>query len=231
MQQQLIIFGTGVIGDLVAAHFRHDSPWEVAAFTAHRAFIETDRFQGLPLVAFETLEASHPPGEFAVFVALSYSNTNQTRRRAYYECKDKGYSFASYVSPHARSLLPVKHGENVFINESIIQPHARIGNNVMIWSNNVIGHHAVVSDHCFISSGVVISGYVRVGDSCFFGVNSCCRESIEIAEGTIVGAGVTLLRNTKPNELYMAARPTSMKLMPGQEDFLVRRKGVSEPER
>ena len=128
-------------------------------------------------------------------------------------------------------MLPIEHGENVFINESVIQPHARIGDNVIIWSNNVIGHHAVVSDHCFMSSGVVISGYVRVGDSCFFGVNSCCRENIEIAEGTIVGAGVTLLRSTEPNELYMAPKPTSRKLKPGQEDFLVRRKAASARDR
>ena len=63
---------------------------------------------------------------------------------------------------------------------------------------------------------------VRVGESCFFSVNSSYRENIEIAEGSVIGAGTTVLRSTKPHQLLIAPEPTSLQLKQGHEDFLIR---------
>lgn len=218
----LVIFGTGTMGQLIAEHFDHASPWRVAAFTADERFISEASFLGRPVIPFDRLGESYGPGQAHLFIALSYGKTNRTRRHAYERAKALGYSFASYVSPHARSLLPIVHGENVFINESTVQPHARIGNNVIIWSNNVIGHDSTIGDHTFISSGVVISGFVDVGASSFFGVNSSTRESIAIGEGTVVGAGVTILRSTRPHTMYVASSPRPRQLGSDADEFLVR---------
>lgn len=219
---KLVIFGTGVMGDLIAEHFIHQSDWDVVAYTADADYVEGDTHKGFPLVPFEDIESRYPPGDTAMFVALSYGKANANRRSAFLRAKAAGYAFASFISPHARSLKPIVHGENVFINESTFQPNAVLGSNVIIWSNNVIGHDAIIGDHCFISSGAVISGGVRVGESCFFGVNSSCRENIEIAAGSVIGAGATVLRSTKPHQLLMAPEPKTLQLKPGQEDFLVR---------
>jgi len=219
---KLIIFGTGIMGDLTAQHFIHQSDWNVVAYTADADYVESDTHNGLPLVSFEDITTKYPPEEVRMFVGLGYGKANANRRSAYQRAKAAGYEFASFVSPHARSLKPIVHGENVFINESIFQPNTVIGNNIIIWSNNVIGHNAIIGDHCFISSGTVISGGVRVGESCFFGVNSSCRENIEIAEGSVIGAGTTVLRSTKPRQLLIAPEPTSLQLKQGQEDFLIR---------
>lgn len=210
------------MGELIAEHFDVDSPWRVVAFTADERFITEPSFRERPLIPFERLAETFAPGKADLFVALSYGRTNKTRRDAFVRAKALGYSFASYISPHARSLRPIEHGENVFINETTIQPHARIGSNVIIWSNNVIGHDSVIGDHTFISSGVVISGFVDVGPSCFFGVNSCTRESIVIGEGTVIGAGVTILRSTRPHTMYVAKTPDPRALGRDAEEFLVR---------
>lgn len=219
---KLIIFGTGIMGDLTAQHFIHQSDWDVVAYTADAEYIKSDIHNGLPLVSFEDVTKKYPPKEAKMFVGLGYGKANTNRRSAYQRAKAAGYEFASFISPHALSLQPIVHGENVFINESTFQPNAVIGNNVIIWSNNVIGHNSSIGDHCFISSGAVISGGVRVGESCFFGVNSSCRENIEIADGSVIGAGTTVLRSTKPRQLLIAPEPTSIQLKEGQEDFLVR---------
>jgi len=223
-RKKLLVFGTGVMGELIADHFIDDSPWKVAAFVSHQSFIDQPMFKGLPVVPFEKIEATHPPSDYAMFIALSYGRVNRTRRKVYEDAKAKGYTFASYISRHARSLKPIIHGDNVFLNESVVQPGASIGNNVIIWSNNVIGHHSVVGDHCFISSGVVISGNTTVGESCFFGVNSCCRENLFVAPGTIVGAGATLMRNSQKNTSYISPSPLTLRVLPESEDFLVRPK-------
>ena len=64
-----------------------------------------------------------------------------------------GYSLVSYVSSKAILWPNVEIGENCFVMEgSIIQPFARIGDDVTIGPGNRIGHHSVIGDHCFLAS-------------------------------------------------------------------------------
>ena len=77
-----------------------------------------------------------------------------------------------------------------------MQPFVRIGSNVTLWSGNHIGHDSTIGDHCFISSHVVVSGHVQVGAGCFIGVNATLRNSISIAEYTLIGAGALVIRDT-----------------------------------
>jgi sugar O-acyltransferase (sialic acid O-acetyltransferase NeuD family) len=221
---KVVIFGAGLMGRLMSDYLTADGAWEVAAFAAHERFITTSTFEGRPVVAFEAVERQYPPSAYAMFVALSYAQGNRIRRQAYLDARAKGYRLASFISPHARWIGPPVHGDNVFVAESTFQPRARLGSNVFVFSNNLIGHDAVIGDHCFISSGVTISGNVTVGQACFFGVNSCCRENVHIADGTVVGAGVTLLRSTKPATMYVAPAPKALTLDAGSDDFLVRPK-------
>jgi sugar O-acyltransferase (sialic acid O-acetyltransferase NeuD family) len=223
MGVKLVIFGAGLMGRLVSDYLATGSEFDVVAYTAHERFLIADRFEGRPVVPFETLERSFPPPEHAMFVALSYAQGNRVRRQAYIDAKAKGYRLASWISPHARWVGPPVHGDNVFVAESTFQPRARLGSNVFVFSNNLIGHDAVIGDHCFISSGVAISGNVVVEEACFFGVNSCTRENLRVAAGTVVGAGVTLLRSTKPSTMYVATPSKALPLEPGADDFLVRR--------
>ena len=74
--------------------------------------------------------------------------------------------------------------------DNTIQPFARIGDDVILWSGNHIGHHSTIGDHCFITSHVVVSGNVHVGERSFIGVNATLRNSITIAPGTL-SAGVS----------------------------------------
>ncbi len=222
MSERVVIFGAGLMGRLVTDYFSTGSQYEVVAYTAHERFITTDRFEGRPVVPFESVERVYAPRDYAVFVAISYAKGNGVRRQAYLDAKAKGYRLASWVSPHARWAGPPAHGDNVFIAESTFQPRARVGSNVFIFSNNLIGHDTVIGDHCFISSGVTISGNVVVDEACFFGVNSCTRENIRVAAGTIAGAGVALLRSTKPRTMYVATPPKALPIEDGGDDFLVR---------
>jgi sugar O-acyltransferase (sialic acid O-acetyltransferase NeuD family) len=222
VSEKLVIFGAGLMGRLVSDYLATDGQFEVVAFTAHERFITAGRFEDRPVVPFESLERSYPAAQHQLFVAISYARGNQVRKQAYLDAKAKGYRLATWISPHARWASAPVHGDNVFIAESTFQPRVRVGSNVIMFSNNLIGHDAVIGDHCFVSSGVTISGNVVVDEACFFGVNSCTRENIRVAAGTIVGAGVTLLRSTKPRTMYVATPPKALPIEEGGDDFLVR---------
>ncbi|SFQ49306.1 sugar O-acyltransferase, sialic acid O-acetyltransferase NeuD family [Variovorax sp. OK605] len=204
MSKRLVIFGAGDIAQLAHRYFSTDSGYEVAGFTVDAAFIREPDFCGLPVVAFEEVGQRFPPEDFDVFVALSYAKLNAVRKEKYLAAKALGYRLASYVSSAATLLNDGAIGENCFILEdNTIQPFARIGNNVTLWSGNHIGHHSIVADHCFLASHVVVSGGVEIGEQCFIGVNATLRDHIKVGERCVVGAGALLLADAAPEGVYI----------------------------
>ena len=194
--KKLVIVGDGEFAEIAYEYFTHDSPYEVAAFSAERDYLKRDELFGLPVVALETLEERYPPDRHDAFVAVTYTQLNRVRTRLFRAAKAKGYRMASYVSSHAFVWRNVSVGENCFIFEAnVVQYSASIGNNVVLWSGNHIGHRAQIGDHCFFSSHVVVSGYCQVGESCFMGVNSTLGDFVKIGRDTIVGAGAVVLKD------------------------------------
>jgi len=213
---KLVIFGAGDIARLAHHYFTHDSPHDVAAFAVDRAYRKADEFLGLPLVDAENAPQRFPPGEYDMFVALSYAKMNGIRAEKYAAMKTAGYRLVSYISSRCSYLSSTPPGDNCFILEdNTVQPFVSIGNDVTLWSGNHIGHDATIEDHCFITSHVVISGYVRVGTRSFIGVNATLRNSITLAPQTLIGAGAIIMKNTKPKEVYM---PERAKLFPKTSD-------------
>ena len=206
---RLIIFGASDIARLAHHYFTHDSPHEVAAFVVDRAFRQGDEFLGLPLADAEDALTRFPPGQYDMFVALSYARMNGLRAEKYSAMKAAGYRLVSYVSSRCSYLSQTAPGDNCLILEdNTIQPFVTIGNNVTLWSGNHIGHDVTIEDHCFISSHVVVSGHVRVGTRSFIGVNATLRNSITIAPQTLIGAGAVIMKDTRPKGVYLPERAT-----------------------
>jgi sugar O-acyltransferase (sialic acid O-acetyltransferase NeuD family) len=204
---KLVIFGAGDIARLADVYFTSDSEHDVAAFTVDSEYRTADTFLGRPLVAADQVAELYPPAEYLMFVALSYTKMNRLRAQKYDAMRAAGYRLASYVSSRCTYLSQTPPGENCLILEdNTIQPFVTIGSNVTLWSGNHIGHDSTIDDHCFISSHVVVSGHVRVRSYCFIGVNATLRNSIEIAPGTLIGAGAVIMKDTRENGVYLPQR-------------------------
>jgi len=202
--KKVVIFGTGDIGQLAYFYFTHDSPYEISAFTADKAFITENVLLDLPVVPFEEIENNFPPDRFDMFIALSYRDVNKLRAEKYFAAKRKRYNLVSYICSRSVHWEETKIGDNCFIFENqTIQPFVKIGNNVTIWSGNHIGHHSAIGDHCFISSHVVISGHVTIEPYCFLGVNSTIRDGITIARECVIGAGAVITKDTVEKGVYI----------------------------
>jgi sugar O-acyltransferase (sialic acid O-acetyltransferase NeuD family) len=192
--RKLVIIGDTAFAEIAYEYFTHDSEYEVVAFAVEREYLKRRELFGLPVVEFETLEESYEPAGHHFFAANVYTQLNKLRTRLYTEAKRKGYAPASYVSPHAFVWRNVELGEHCFIFENnVVQPFAKLGDNVILWSGNHIGHHSRIGSHCFISSHVVVSGFVEMGESCFVGVNTTMANNISIGRDCLVGAGALVL--------------------------------------
>ena len=202
----LVIFGAGDIAELAHLYFTTDSPHRIVAFTVDRSFRKSDRFVGLPVVDFEDVSSHYPPASHQMFIAIGYTGMNAVRAARYETARSLGYGLVSYVSSRCTVLAEVVGDNCLILEDNTIQPFARIGNDVTLWSGNHIGHHSVIGDHCFVTSHVVVSGRAEVGPFCFLGVNATLRNGVRLAPRTLVGAGATILEDTEPNGIYPGTR-------------------------
>lgn len=215
MAEPLVIFGTGTLAEIAAYYLAHDGGYEVCGHTDLREFLAADTAVrlGRPVVPWPEAVERFPPARFAAFVAVGYRKTNTIRRQRFDEVAAAGYRLASYVSPrainHAEAI-----GANCFILEqNVLQPFTRIGDNVTMWSGNHLGHHSVVEDNCFITSQVVISGKCRIGANSFLGVNACLRDGVTIGEKSVVGAGSIVMKDCPARSVF-APTPTEPRIIP-----------------
>lgn len=204
---RILIFGAGDIARIAHFYFRTDTTHEVVGFAVDQGYRTVEELAGLPVFEIDEAQRRFPPGQCQMFVALSYARMNRVRAEKYAMAKGRGYTLATYVSSRCSYISETPPGDNCFILEdNTIQPFVTIGNNVTLWSGNHIGHDATIGDHCFISSHVVVSGHVQIKPYCFIGVNATLRNSITIADESLIGAGAVIMKDTKPKGVYMPQR-------------------------
>ncbi len=201
--KKVVIFGTEDFAELAHYYLTNDSDYEVAAFSLTQDYITDATFKGLPVVPFETVEETYPPDDFRFFAPMSPRKMSRLRTDIYNQIKAKNYALISYVSSRI-SRFDNEIGENCFILEdNTLQPFTNIGNNVVMWSGNHIGHHGTIKDHVFFTSHVVLSGHCTVEPYSFLGVNSTIRDGIRLAEGTLVGMGASITKDTEEWSVYI----------------------------
>lgn len=206
--KKLVIFGVGETAVMLYNCFTHDSNYEVCAFTVNKAYIKTDTLRNLPVIDFDEIETAFPPDRYEMFVAISSTNVNSLRKRIYNECKNKGYTFANYISSRADVGYEVVFGNNCAVMENTsIQQFTKIGNDVIIFNNNVIGHSSVIGDHVFISSCIAMSGYCKIGESCFLGVNSTFNVGVVVGDFCYIGMS-TVIEKDVPDYSLIKAEPS-----------------------
>ena len=70
--EKVIIFGVQDFAQLASFYLRHDSDYEVVAFTVNRDHMPSaPTFDGKPVVPFEGIENSFKPGDYKMFAPLS----------------------------------------------------------------------------------------------------------------------------------------------------------------
>ncbi len=201
---KLVIFGSGNFASLAWYVLKHDSPHEVVGFTVNAAWCKTSTHHDLPLVPFESLEQYFPPAETALMVPLGWADCNRLRAARYAEAKERGYTFATYVSSRAMVWPDLNVGENSMIYEgAIVQPFAKIGTSCILRTGSHVSHHAVLGDNVFLAAHAVVAGNAVIGDRCFLGLNSTIRDGVTLAPGCVVAAGALVTADTEPDGLYV----------------------------
>lgn len=202
--QKIVLFGGGQTASHSYYHLTHESPYEVAAFTLDRAYIQEKELFGLPVVPFEEVECFYPPAEFGMLVSISYRGVNRLRAEKYRQAKEKGYRLVNSISPRTVTYPDLTIGDNCRVGaNTIIDPFVRVGSDVTIASGCIVGHHTVVGDHVFVAAGAVVSGSVTIEPYCFIGANATIRDRVTVRAGSVIGAGAVILEDTQEGGVYL----------------------------
>lgn len=202
---QIVIVGAGESAEIAYEYFTHDSPHEVVAFAVEAEYRDAEELFGLPVVDFEVVVDRYPPDRVRAFVALSSTYLNRARKRLYLATKELGYRCETYVSSKAFVWHNVKIGENSMIFENnVLQYHVEVGENTVLWSGNHVGHRTRIGSNVFISSHAVISGFCNIADGCFLGVNCSLGDEVSIGEDCVIGMGAVVVKSLKePGRVYV----------------------------
>jgi sugar O-acyltransferase (sialic acid O-acetyltransferase NeuD family) len=193
-KKRVVVVGTGDFARLARYYLEHDSPHHVVAHSLSAALLDGDHCLGLPLVAFEELPSTHPPGDHLLLIGIAYSRLNRNRRRLFEAAKAMGYEMVTYVCSKAITWPDLDIGEGSFVFEAnVIQPYVHVGKDTVLWSGNHIGHDSTLGDHLFLASHIVVSGNCRIGDNTFVGVNATIRDGITVGADCVIGAGTLVL--------------------------------------
>lgn len=198
-EKPLIIFGLGDFARIARLYFERFGERNVAAFCVDEP--EASRFEGLPVIAAHALPRAD---EADLFIAIGYSKVNKTRAAVFSRFKAAGYTLASLVHPSVTLWEGTTIGENVMLFENnVVQPGVTLGDDIIMWSNNHIGHDAAIGAHVFISSEVCIAGRARIGERTFLGINATIRDGITVGAGCIIGAGALVLSDAADDGVYL----------------------------
>jgi sugar O-acyltransferase (sialic acid O-acetyltransferase NeuD family) len=194
--RRLVVFGSQEMAQLARFYFEQDSRYSVAAFTVDDDYVKSKEFDGLPLVPWSEVGRLFPPGDFDMFVALSYRGLNRLRADKFAQAKTAGYGLASYLCSKSVSWPDLIVGENCFVLENqTLQPNVVLGDNVYLWSGNHIGHGTQIEDHVYLASHVVISGHCRIGARTFVGVNATFRDFLKIGADCFVAMDASVTQD------------------------------------
>lgn len=201
---KVIIFGIGDMAEIAHYYLENDSEHEVVAFCVYKKHLPSQKYyKGLPIKDFETIENDYPFTENKFFAPMSSEKMNTIREEVYYSIKNKGYQMISYISSKA-VMYNSEIGDNCFIQAgNVLHPFTKIGNNVMLWSSNLVGHHGEIKDHVTFASHVAMAGNCIIGENSYLGTNSTLRDGINLAKGTLVGLATAITKNTEEWSVYL----------------------------
>lgn len=203
--KNVLLAGNSVTADILCSYLSRDPRYSIAALTVDDDFVEQGGVAGQRGVRMSEIAGVCPPATHSVIMAVGYNDLNRTRAAMFERLKAMGYRIETYIHPDARVYTGHAIGEgSVVLPGAVIEPHARVGANTMVWSNVTLAHHSSVDDHCWIAAGTVVSGQAKVQRNTFLGVGSTVVNAITVGEFNVVGAGALISRDTKPHSVHLA---------------------------
>lgn len=118
------------------------------------------------------------------------------RRKLFEMYSEKGFGFASLISPRANISGSAVIGQGCMVqDECIVSANARIGGFVRLNTGAAVMHDSVIGDFSTVAPRAVILGKVTVEEGAYIGANSTILPGLTVHKGAVVGAGAVVTKD------------------------------------
>lgn len=205
-----LIFGCGDFSELLFANLTLREKENIAGFVVDWEFQNCETFCDKPVIAFDNLCQNYPPNEYDFYVAVGYTKMNLHRKEIFSRLHDLGYNTPNYIHRTAIVNATCMGDGNIFFPNVFVDAYVQMGRGNTFYSNSFLGHHSMVQDFNFFAVCSCICGHVVVGSNCYFGGNCTVKNGIQIADASLIGAGVYASNNTEVNTVTVSPRSYSL---------------------
>ncbi len=90
--------------------------------------------------------------------------------------------------------------------QSVVNPGARLGVNVIVNTSAVVEHDCIIGDHVHIATGATVAGSVRIGELAHIGCGATLKDGVTVGKRAIVAAGAVVIADV-PADSTVAGVP------------------------
>lgn len=200
----VVVFGLGSFAGLITKYLGRYTSWQITAYTADDAFCGTESYLDKPVVPFSALAESYPSDSHDAVVAIGYHSMGDVREQAFLGLKQQGYHVRNFIHPDASCGCDAMGEGNIILERAIVSLGTTLGDANLIWCGSNIAHDCTIGSYNTFCPSSAFGGFTHIGDHCFFGINSTCKNGIDIASYTFVGANAYVTRDTCKDDAYIA---------------------------
>jgi UDP-perosamine 4-acetyltransferase len=165
----------------------------------------------LPWLGDDDAIRNYAPADVLLINAVGSIGDTTARRKLYERWRASGYEFLSLRHPAGViSDLDCHFGMGVQIMAgAIVNPGARIGDDVIVNTRAVVEHDCDVGAHCHIASGALLCGGVRLGAGVHVGAGATIIQGVTVGAGSLIASGAVVTKSVDPLTLVagVPARP------------------------
>jgi sugar O-acyltransferase (sialic acid O-acetyltransferase NeuD family) len=194
--EEIIIYGTGKLAQMVYYLLKESREYEAVGFTADQEYCTRETFLSLPLIAFDHVDKFYPPDQYKMLTVIGGLGGTEIRKTMFQNAKEKGYNHINYIHPTAVIEGSVEMGENnIIFPYTILGFSGKMGDNNIVREKVYLGHDFILGDHCFIGVGCNIGGESNIGDLTYIAMDTTVSNNIIIQAHTFIGIGSLVLKN------------------------------------
>lgn len=135
-------------------------------------------------------------GADAFVVAIG---SNRIRKMLFERCIEAGLQPWGAIHPEAVIADTAMLGNGIqAVARAVVNPHAKVGVNVILNTACTVDHDNVLGDHCFLAPGVHLGGDVRIDRGAFIGIGASVLPGLHIGEDAVVGGGAVVIEDVPP---------------------------------
>lgn len=157
---------------------------------------------GIPVIGCdEDMPTLRGQGVSSAFVAIG---DNRLRYKIGRRLETLGFTLVKAVSRRAAVSPSAIIGAGVAIMAgAVVNAETRIEDLAILNTNASVDHDCRLGEACHVAPGSAIAGNVDIGRLAFLGVGVRAIPGVSIGEGSVVGAGATVVRDLPANIVAM----------------------------